>query len=163
MSNSFFSQPIRRKKDVVIARQRARQIARLLGYSRTEEAAIAAAVFALGANCLTQAGQVTLHFQLRRNTLQVLPEMPEAAHIPIDGAPRWGGWRLERPLPTTGTSLAAEDLAWSMQTMCEFAATNLFEEVENQNDDLLNVLRELNECRAQLAELRERRVQGSAA
>lgn len=151
MDTSFFSFKIRCNKDLVIARQRARHIARLLNFERSEEAAIAAAVFALGRNCLAQAGRVTLHFQLRRQSLQVVPEVPPSDSIPIDASARWSTWRLEKPLPHGEAAMSGEDLAWALETMNEFAPTSLFDEIAQQNDDMLNLLREL-------AELRQKRV-----
>ncbi len=162
MSTSFFRIEMRRKRDVIIARQCARHIAHMLGYEPADVTAIAATVFALARNCLAQAGRVTLHFHVRRNVLQVVPEVPEAASIPLEASSLWSGWRLEKPLPQHEAALSIEDLAWSLQTMSEFVSNNLFEEVEQQNDDLLNTLRELRACQNELARLKAH-MHGAAA
>lgn len=163
MSDSFFSLTIGCKKDMLLARQRARHIARLLNFDRSDEAAIAATVFTLARNCLAQAGKVTLQFRLQRNTLQVIPEVAAQASLPFEATARWSGWRLEKPLPHDEATMSAEDLAWALQTMSEFAPTKLFDEIVQQNDDLFNLLRELRACQNELAELKRQRRQGAAA
>lgn len=163
MSTSFFSLEIGRKRDVMVARQRTRQIARLLGFECSDEAALAATVFALARNCLAQSGAVTLHFRLRRNMLQVVPELADPASIPFEASARWSTWRVEKPLPHNDAAMTVEDLAWSLQTMSEFAPVNVFDEIAQHNDDLLHLLRELRECRNELADLKQQRTQVAAA
>jgi hypothetical protein len=50
--------------------------------------------------------------------------------------------------------MSAEDLAWSLQTINEFAPTSLFDEIKQQNEDALQLLRELRACQNELAEMK---------
>lgn len=168
MSTPFYSIQIRRNRELIVARQRTRHVARLLNYRREDEAALAATLFTLAANCLAQAGQVTLHFHLRPHSLVIVPEVPSPPSLAFDPGARWSSWRIERPLPETpaGTepaAMSAEDLTWSLQTINEFAPTSLFDEIKQQNDDALELLRELRACQNELAEMKQSGVRIAAA
>lgn len=149
MDTSFYSFNIRTNKDLIIARQRTRHIARLLNFEPRDQAAIAATVFTLARGCLTEAGRLKLQFHIRRNTLQIVPETPEPECLPFDASARWNTWRLEKPLPQADSTMSLEDLSWAMETMSEFAPASIFDEIAQQNEDMLNLLRELAELRQQ--------------
>ena len=55
---------LRRKRDVVLARQRGRQVAAMLGYSAHEQTVIATAVFELAAELGRWDGGGSLEFQV---------------------------------------------------------------------------------------------------
>src|SRR5271168_4958653 len=99
MSQALFSLPLRNKRDSMIARQRTRQLAGLLGYDIQEQARIAAGVFAVAWQILSLRSPVQLCFHLNNDMLQV--------HA-LSGRPLAGNWAahegrsvvcLEKPLP----------------------------------------------------------------
>jgi hypothetical protein len=149
MSISLVALPLRRKRDVFVARQRARQLARLLGYEPPEQVSIAAAVFELAARACAEKRRPTIRFQVSRSQLHVFCE-PEAS------------LRLLRSLPEEARRMPLEDLAWAAQELNRQTPLDLFEEVQRQNQELLRVIQELHECRGEL-EQRKDRQRGAAA
>lgn len=149
MSISLFSLPLRRKRDIVTARQRARQAARLLGFDPAEQVSVAAAVFELAARAWTEKDGATLQFQLSGSHLQVFCE-PQTS------------LRLLRALPKEARGMALEDLVWAARELGQETPTDLFDEMRRQNQDLLRLLQELHECQAEL-EQRKERPHGAAA
>lgn len=120
------------RRDRVGARQRARQIGRLLGMPPAEQAGFAASVFELAC----QASLLT--FRIHGNRLQV---SSDAGH-------------LERVIPSRLQTLAAEDLPWLVQELDQHTPLNLFEEYRQQNRELLAAMEMLHACRRELAQLR---------
>jgi len=149
MSLSLFALPLRRKRDIVVARQRARQVARLLGFDPAEQVSIAAAVFELAARASTEKGRVTVQFRLSGSQLQVFCE-PQTS------------LRLIRTLPDEARTMALEDLAWAAQELARQTPIDLFDEMRRHNQELLRLLQELHECRAELDQRKERQ-HGAAA
>jgi hypothetical protein len=131
---------VRCKRDALLARRQARQVARLLGFDPGGQACVAALVFELAAQALTQAATVRLRFEVEQGRLLVSPEG--------DGPPL----RVEKPLPPRDPAVPAEDLSFVVRELAKRTAVNLFEEVQKQNQELLRTLLELRDCRAQLAE-----------
>jgi hypothetical protein len=103
---------------VLIARQRARQIAGLLGFDESQRGAIAAAVFEMA--CRDQ-GRGMIRFHLSDDTLHV-------------GA-------LEFALPDPDGTPPRPDIPWLVQTLDQITPFSMFEEIEQQNRDLLRALR----------------------
>jgi hypothetical protein len=132
---------IRRKRDAMLARRQARQVAALLGFDPAEQACVAALVFELAAQALTQAATVRLRFAVEQDRLLICPEG--------DGPPA----RVEKPLPPRDPAVPADDLAFVVRELAKLTAVNVFEEVQKQNQELLRTLLELRDCRAQLAEV----------
>jgi hypothetical protein len=129
---------VRRRRDLLIARRRGRQVAGLLGFEAREQACIAAAVFEIGRDVLGS-GRGTLKFQVDEAVLKVIPSR--------------GRIRLEKPLP--GKSLLSrEDLVWAVRELARCTGFNLMEEVRFQNQELLHALRDLQACQEELARLR---------
>src|SRR5262245_13671802 len=116
---------LRCKRDALLARRQARQVARLLGFDPGEQACVAALVFELAAQALTRAATVRLRFAVEQERLLVSPEG--------DGPPL----RVEKPLPTRDPAVPAEDLAFVARELAKRTAVNLFEEVQKQNQELL--------------------------
>ena len=129
---------IRRKRDALLARRQARQVARLLGFDATEQACIAGLVFELAVQALAQAARVCLRFTVEHDRLLIGPEG--------DGPPL----RVEKVLPPRDPALPAEDLCWVVRELAKLTAVDLFEEVHKQNQELLRTLLELRDCRALL-------------
>src|SRR5690348_876147 len=118
MTTLLLALPVRRRRDVVEARQRARQIAGLLGFDPREQAGIASAVFEIGYRARRHPGGCSLHFQLDRATLQVFPvnlpgRRPAGGRLDIlplgEAGPEL---RLEKPLPNRTPPLDRADLPW---------------------------------------------------
>jgi hypothetical protein len=142
---------IRCKRDALLARRQARQVAKLLGFDPAEQACVAALVFELAAQALTQAASVRLRFAVAQDRLLVCPEGDGPA------------LRVEKLLPPRDPAVPAEDLSFVVRELARRTAVNLFEEVEKQNQELLRTLLELRDCRAQLAEALRQRAGPTAA
>jgi hypothetical protein len=143
---------LRGKRDLLRLRQRARQLARALGFAPADQALIAAAAFQLGCSASAQARRCRLTFHLREGKLQAVTsqDAPDLARV-----------QLEWVLPGREPSLAPTDLPWAMRELERLTPLDLFEELRQQNLDLLQALHELQSCRTALGRLRPRR--GDAA
>jgi hypothetical protein len=138
MDTPILTLSLRRKRDLVRARQCARQVAGFLGFDRREQASIAAAVFELACLAVEKGGTGTLRFQIARDMVQVIAE-PAI------------GLRLERPLPTGGRALADEDLSWAVREWTELAPFDTFAELRRQNQELLQLVHELQASQREVA------------
>src|SRR5262249_23216940 len=135
----------------LLARRQARQVAGLLGFNSAEQACVAALVFELASQALTQAAPVRLRFAVDQDRLLVCTEGDRP------------GARVEKPLPPRNTAVPAEDLSFVLRELARLTAENLFEEVQKQNQELLRALLELRDCRAQLAEALRKQAGPTAA
>ena len=147
MSTPFLSLPVAARRDVVLARDRARQVAGLLGFDALEQACVAAAVFEIASQA-REAGRSMLHFQVEGDLFQVFA-MPQVTSV--TGRP--GGLRLEKILPKKEPALALEDVPWAVRQLAEQSPASLFSEIKRQNQELLYTLAELHGCRAKVASL----------
>lgn len=125
MTTPILMLPVRRKRDVLIARQRTRQVAALLGYEPPEQVLLAAAVFEL-ARQVRRARRARLRVEAVRGILR------------ISGGP---GLRLERPLPPKALGMTLEDTAWAVQQLDELDPLDVFDEMCRLNGELLEALR----------------------
>lgn len=78
----IFSAKLRRQRDVVLAWQRARQIAGFLGFEPRNRTLIAAAVFEIARKTYQLGGRGTIKFQLQDRILQVFPVCVRRSHAP---------------------------------------------------------------------------------
>jgi hypothetical protein len=129
MSEPILTLRLRSKRDVLIARQRARQVAGLLGYDRPQQVQIAAATFDLAAAFLRQKGRGVLRFHASAGSLRVCTE-------PVM-------LRLERPLPAGVLDMASGDVAWAAGTLDDLTPLDVYEEMVQLNRELVQALREL--------------------
>jgi hypothetical protein len=143
--------PLRRKRDALLARRQARQVASLLGFGPGEQACVAALVFELACQTLAQTGKGRLRVAVEQERLVIAPEG--------EGPPL----RVEKPLPPRDPALPAEDLAWVVRELADQTPPDLFEEVRKQNQELLRTLLELRDCQARLAELTAKQAGPTAA
>jgi hypothetical protein len=134
MSEPILTLRLRTKRDVVLARQRARQVAGLLGFDRSQQVQIAAAIFDLAAAFLHQKGRGVLRFHASGGTLRVCTEPVVLL-------------RLERPLPAGVLDMAAADVAWAAGALDDLTPLNVYEEMVQLNCELLHALRELTAYR----------------
>jgi hypothetical protein len=131
---SLLSLPIRGKRDVLLARQRARQIAKMFQFDALEQACI----------------EHTLHITAQ-------PQVEEGSPAPV------GLLRLEKALPAAGMELAPADMAWLLEQLNRQRSFNLFEEVERQNQETLMLLHALHTTRNQNASSNDTQVSPAAA
>lgn len=130
MNEPILTLRLRGKRDVVIARQRARQVAGLLGYERRQQVEIAAAVFDLAAAYLRQKGHGVLRFHAGGGTFRVATEPVMLL-------------RLERPLPAGVLDMASGDVAWAAGALDDLTPLDVYEELVQLNRELVQALREL--------------------
>jgi hypothetical protein len=146
MNTLLLTVRLRRNRDLLLVRQRARQAARILGFEASEQGQIAAAVFHLAWHAFHHLQQPDLVFRIADSVLHVVPEDRRTALGETPG----GCLRLERPLPKTAEALAAEDVAWALQELVRLTPPSVFDEVQQQNQDLLQAYHELQSCRTEL-------------
>src|SRR5437879_1212402 len=106
MATPILVQNLRKKRDVIIARQRGRQIAGLLGFDAREQTCIAAAVFEIARNTLRYSRRSVVAFQVEGDMLQIFPVVVKRGAIPI---------RMEKPLPKDGAAVGPDDLEWVVE------------------------------------------------
>jgi len=141
MTTSLLTLPLRRKRDLVVARQRASQIAGLLGFERRELAGMAAAVFEMAGQAWRRGRDGQLCFQMNGRALQVFANPPTTLH-------------LEVPLPAKVMGLDADDMAFAVQQLGEMTPLDVLAEMQQQNLELLRTLHDLKMAQAELAQLK---------
>jgi hypothetical protein len=150
MTTSILTLPLRNKRDVLLARQRARQIAKLLGFDPREQACIAAGAFAIARTGMQHAGRRALTFQLEGNLLQIVPVLGRRRHAGLERLLRRlasgtsSELRLEKPLPAQGAAVDRAELAWVVEELAGLTPLDVFAEIERQNQELLHTLHELH-------------------
>jgi hypothetical protein len=132
MSHSLLSLPVDSRRDLLTARQRARQIAGLVGLDSRQRAAVAAAVFE-AASGLPFGG--TVSFWLRGSAL----------HVHVDGAGKHP--RLVFALPDSAGTPSPEDVACLAEILERLTPRGVFAEVRQMNRDFLRTLQELQAVR----------------
>ncbi len=153
------------KRDLLLARERTRQLAALLGYNSSDQATLSAAVFALACQTLGEKKPVKLTYQLNQQFLEIHlrpnqpgstePPVATPADLPSANAPPPAPWRLTKVLPSPGQNLAPADLVWVAQELHQHTPTNVFAEIQRQNQELLQALHELHACQVKLAQLQQ--------
>jgi hypothetical protein len=134
MKSTLLKLPLARGRDVVLARQRARQIARLLGFSADDQTLIAAAAGQMAAEALNPKKTGSLLIQVVGKRLQIRPSNP-------------GRMRLLRDLPERDSAFSIEEVAWMVKRLHRQRFRPL-EEFRVQNAELLRALAELAALRA---------------
>jgi hypothetical protein len=161
MTIALFSLKIKSKRDVLLARLRARQLTRLLGYAESDQLLLAAAAFELAWTTFQSRRRVVLHYTLEDDRFRIWCARPERKEEEeerraFDRA--WNGpggerrkrrpgpdafaelaLRLEKPLPSRAAAMPIEDIAWSMQQLAQHTPLNLFEEIRQYNLELLRL------------------------
>jgi signal transduction histidine kinase/CheY-like chemotaxis protein len=196
MMKAILSLEIRLEHDVVLARQRARQVAGLLGFDSQDQTRIATAVSEVARNAFQYAGGGRVEFLLEDGTppfllirvrdqgpgikdlktiLEGHYESPTGMGLGIVGVRRlMDRFRIES-VPGTGTTVdlgkklpkratvTARDLAHLADALSQQKPQNPFEEVRQQNQELLHALEELGRRQADLVRLNEQLGQERAA
>lgn len=158
MSTLLYSLPLGTPRDRVVARQRTRQIAGLLGYENLDRALLAATVYEMARKTSTGA----LHFHLADHVFQVLAVAQPAAHPKkkrgqVDGSTEEAGprMRLEKPLPKKELTLAVDDIPFAIEQLEQLTPFKVQEEIDQHNQDLLSLFAEWQKCRRELADLQK--------
>lgn len=134
--------PLVEKRDALLARQRARQLAALLGFDFLQQACVSAGVFAVAWQVLESRAPVELCFQIDATTLQVYaqPILGKLGPKKDKGKSTQRLWRLEKKLPYPEKGLTSEDLAFVLGQLNALTPAQLYEEVFRQNQELLAAL-----------------------
>lgn len=165
MSQTLITLKLDASRDLLAARQRARQLAGLLGFEPREQALIGAAVFEIARAAWQQQRPSTLVFQLDQETLRVFPEAKVEVGVKMtrrvmdrllsDGLSASKTLlHLEKPLPKRPRPVSLEDLPWTIQQLTQITPLNLMEEIQQQNRELLGVYLELQTKQAELAQIK---------
>ncbi len=131
MDDIILTLKVRGKRDVLKARQRVRQIAGLLGYEPLEQTWIAACAFAIARSGFQSGRGTSLVIYLKGNLLGIVLSGSNSQ------APR------HRPcvfsLPNNPTTLDRYDLPWIIQQLNQITPVNLFEEFQQQNQEIMHL------------------------
>jgi len=183
---SIFTLRLRHERHVVHARQRARDIAALLGFEHQEQIRLATAASELARNAFRYASSGAVEFLVRDTSPQLfvisvtdsgpgidnLSEILNGKYVSRTGLGRGiigtkrlmdqfeiasspAGTRVEagKILPRTAPQVNADGARKIASELARSGATDPFDEVERQNQELLRTLAELREKQDQLAEL----------
>lgn len=137
---------IRTRRDLLLARQRTRRLASLLGFDVLEQATLAAAVFELARQTRRQEGETALRFSIIDDTLRIEPAGDEDAES-------CNMLRIVKVLPNRTLDLAVEDMLWLTKELEKLVPDRLFAEIVRQNQELLRALRELQISQSKVAQL----------
>src|SRR5262245_55507528 len=124
MKAPILTLPLRTRRHLITARQRARQIAKLLGFGPYDQPFAAVAVFETGQQAIRHLKRCDLHFTMEDRTSRVYPSVRRR---PINGVDDVTISRhinsfeekldlhLCRPLPADASPPTSEELAWLLE------------------------------------------------
>jgi hypothetical protein len=135
-STPQWSFTLREKRDVLIVRQRARQIAHLLQYSPLEQACIAAGVFVIADQARGAFSAPEICFRLEDGQLVAFARPTDGSLAKTD-TPLL---KLAKPLPEAAKKQSLEDLGWLIARIADQTPRDLYGEVRKQNEDVLQLL-----------------------
>jgi hypothetical protein len=133
MARLLYSLPVRGIRDLLLLRQRTRQIAGLLGFDSPAQARIAAQAFALACPADRPRSRCTLAFTLSRSMLIVRVAAPATPQTLAQGR----GQAIAFALPGTGPKLAGEDIGWAMHELARITPLDALAELHRLNADVL--------------------------
>jgi hypothetical protein len=122
---------VKSSRDVLLARVRARQIAKLLGFDETEQTKIACVVFELVWREWQEKESLAARFEVQENLLQLVTEYSD------ETGKRAQRLQIAKPLPRAQHMLSEEDWPWVILHL-RSQPVHLFEEVRRLNHELLN-------------------------
>jgi hypothetical protein len=128
--------PLREKRDVLVVRQRARQVAHLLHFSPLDQACIAAGVFMIAdqARRVFSASEICFGLEDRQLIVSARPttESPSQADASL--------LKLAKPLPAEAQKQSPEDLGWLIARINDQTPRDLYGELVRQNQEVLQLL-----------------------
>jgi len=146
--------PLRGKKDAILVRHKARQVASLLGFDAPQQACIAAGTFVIAVQAL-ELGEAELRLNVTQEQLHIcavrLGRAAPRRKRNSAAEPGDGPFRLVKPLPQ-GLPLDVKDLTWLVQQVEISRPQGLFREIIKQNQEILTLLHELRLSRAKIEE-----------
>lgn len=155
MDHTLWTLPLRGKRDALLARQRSRHIAALLGFDFQEQACISAGVFALAWQVLHLKAPLEVCFALKGESLQVFVQGSLAEPRPQGPSTAVSILKLERLLPAR-TKVSLDDLDWAIHHLNEPPPGWMYDEMHRVNQELLATLHALRTSQAQLADHQEK-------
>ena len=140
------------KRDLVLVRQHARQIAAMLEFSPHEQMWISAAVFELAQATCRGKRRAGIRFRVTNNSLHVFPLRTACrfGRITVLRRNRRSPLRLVVHLPHETTSARLADVAWAMKQLTELTPADLFEELQVQNQEFLRTCQQLRASQEEL-------------
>jgi hypothetical protein len=132
-----------RKRDLLVARLRLRQLCQLLGFAPLETAKIACAAFEIACRERTRQGRLDVNFALEDKLLRVV-----FARVGTTAED------LQQPLAQIAVEvpeearLAREDMGWALQQLLRLDRPDLFAELRRHNQDLLQILSQLEQAKS---------------
>ncbi|MBM4467063.1 MAG: response regulator [Chloroflexi bacterium] len=182
MSATILTLEIRFEHDVVLVRQRARQIAGLLGFDAQNQTRLATAVSEIARNAFNYAGEGKVEFLVEDTAppqmflVRISDEGPGIADLPaiLEGGKGLGIISARRlmdqfdikSVPGKGTTVllgkafppevpvvTAQDLARIASKLARRAPLSPFEDIQQQNQELLRTLGELHKHQEELTQL----------
>ncbi len=193
MSIAILTQNIGREADVVVVRQRARQIASLLGFDRHNQTRIATAISEIARNAFDYAGGGKVEYMIddkvnpQALVIRVIDHGPGIANLPalLEGTARPNGIvsgvlgakrlmdrfhidsamgqgttvTLSKELPPSALGVAGLDMTHLVSELVKQQPQSPFEEIQQQNQELLQTLQALRQAHDDL----EMRVQERTA
>jgi hypothetical protein len=145
---SLVTLSIRRRRDALFARQRARQIAGLFHFEIHDQAFIAAGTFAIASQILRHGRSGVICIALENDGVHIFPRAGGKGRATRPQLPE-NSWRLVKALPVAA-DYAPEDLAWLCKQLNE-GGSHVFEEIERQNQEMLELLHALQVANARPA------------
>ena len=133
MARLLYSLPVRGIRDLLLLRQRTRQIAGLLGFDSPAQGRIAAQAFALACPPDRPRSRCTVAFAVSRSMLIVRVSAPPTPQTLVSGA----GQATTFALPITGPKLAGEDIGWAMRELAKITPLDVLAELQRLNADVL--------------------------
>lgn len=161
--------PLRTKRDLLVARQRARQVAALLRFDFPEQACIAAGAFTVAAQGLRGDCPSRLCLQLENNCLRISLIAAPGNRLSLSArrvkcrTSTAKAFQLVKPLPETAPPLASDDLNWVLKELTKRTPASAFEEIERQNQEVLALIHALRQAQPQAAQSDYRVAAPSAA
>jgi hypothetical protein len=143
MMKSLLTLTIQTRRDILFARQSMRQLCRLLGFDPVMQIKMACAVFELAYTDWQAHGTVQLSVGIDGRMLCVYARVGPLEQE--QKATTGRGLRLSVVLPAVATTLSREDLLWVLRQMQRRKKRELFEEIRQQNNDVLQLLLQLQQ------------------
>ena len=139
----FLTLPLRSCRDLLHARHRARQIARLLRFDRHDALCIAAGAFVVAQQAKSLLRRAEICFVLAERHLRVFARSARLAVRPPCDL-----YLLSKPVPAGDQQLAGEDIAWLIRQVEQLTPSTPFDEIAQQNQEVLALLAEIRSNQA---------------
>ena len=121
------------QRDILVARLRTRQIAKVLGFEEIDQSKMACAVFELVFKEYHRLKHLELTFTVREQILHIFSSNANVGHESEESAKKL---QIAKPLPRDPHCLNEEDWSWVILQLERFPV-RLFDEVHRLNQELL--------------------------